>query len=339
MDNLFIYYPKIDLSKGGGAVHGYNLMKSLQSLGYQIGTLNDATINGKNLKGSILSGILKCDLVYVRLHFNMKTNLFIRIVSIFKKVVVELNGPSDEILLKGSSLAEVEKIDRRLRKTLKKADHVITVSDAITQYTREILGVEHVTTINNGGERLPANSHQVTGNIESDINEIKHQFERIVIWSGTNYPWQGFKYLKELALSDQMEKVAFIIVSDDQEVLNVLKNRANVFLYNYLDRADVKYLIKQADIGCSMYGDFSLTRTGFYNSSLKFHEYMVNGLGVITSPYKYFERYKNDNVICTDDVSDMIAFIQQFSYKDCGPQRTWEDVAEDTDKILRRILA
>lgn len=334
---VLVFYPKITLANGGSSIHGYYLLKHLMKLGYIVRTAKNEVIEQNKVGGNLIIDIIKSDIIYYRPYFNFFSNFLLKILSIFKKVVVELNGPPDELLIKGKSKAEVEIVDKRLKSSLKNVAHVIVVSDVLAEYCRKILFIENISTINNGGEVLRCDPNKISGFIKKDIESIKAKYKKIVIWSGTHYPWQGYEYIKQLVLSEKTASFAFIIISDDYDVLKELQNLPNVFLYSGLSRDDIAYLITNSDIGCALYGDFSRTRTGFYNSPLKFHEYLVNGLGIIASPYDYFVKYKNGNVLLSHEIEEMISFINNFDLKVSYSQRTWETVAKETANIFESI--
>jgi hypothetical protein len=333
---IFFLYPSVDKSRGGAAVHGYNLINGLANLGFGIFLLKNANGTKKPLAESLYR-IFRSHVIYYRIYLTNRSIILLFLLSKFKKVVVELNAPSDELLLKGFDMHFVNQVDNRLRFALKNVKHIVTVSDAVTQYCQLILKFKNVTTVNNGGELLNPNLDEISSAFKESIVNLKNKFNKIVLWSGTNYPWQGYQHLRNLIFHHQSANFAFIIVSDDKDVLEDLGTLTNVQIYTKLNRNEVAYLMCHADVGCALYGDFSVTRTGFYNSSLKFHEYLVNRLGVIASPYEYFFKYENENVTCTHDIDRMVDFIKKFTYVECGNQRTWEDVSRETAQILNTV--
>ena len=341
---IAFFYSSFYPITGGASVHGYNLAKELHNLGYQIHVFqnqnDDFTVKHKRNILSVIWGILTCDIVYVRLPLSQKINLHYLVPKIAKllgkKVIAELNSPSDEVISLGHSTEHKKKVDKALKNTCNNIDCIVTVSDENKIYCKEVLLVDNVVVIENGGEKFYVLEDEVTPNIVEKFNSIKVNFDKIILWSGNNFPWQGYNYIKEL-INKAPENFAFLIISNANLDLSLYNN---VFLFNNIKRKDLKYITINSHVGIAMYGNYSWSEYGFYGSPLKFYEYLANGLYVIASPQGQMKRKSSKNIFFSTDIDDIINFIKATPIlnKENESYRNWKDVAMETNDIIKKYL-
>jgi glycosyltransferase involved in cell wall biosynthesis len=334
--------------KGGGSVHGYNLAKALSNIGYQISTIYkaDETFTTRKPKNfiNILKLILTSDIVYVRQGLAINYKAFLPLLGKLcnKKCIVELNSIGDELRVNGKNEYSIKKYESRLRFFLSFADSVIVVSDTIKKYCNEILDYHKIFVIENGGEKFDLSNINVTSKTREVFARITENSDKIVVWSGTKTYWQGYNLLKE-TIRQLHGHVAFVIITNDQSLSDDVKGFDNVYCFLNLPRDDVKYLIANSNIGLALYGDYSWSRYGFYGSSLKYYEYLINGLYVIASPLGQMAEDRYKNLFISDDVNEIVQFIRKVNIsKDPLNNvlfRSWQDVGMEVDKTIRSVLA
>lgn len=339
---IAFFYPEFFPVSGGSSVHGFALARGLSENGFKVYTLGKSpdgyTFQHKRTYLNVLRLILKADLVYLRMHLSGNTLKLVSLAQFFrKKIIVELNGPPDELVAQNKITQEqVPCFDKKLAAAIRNADAVITVSGLMKKYIIENLHYNNVFVIENGGERFYNAQIHASEITRQKIHEIKTQFQKRLIWSGTSYPWQGFNQVLSLAES-LPETACVIIVSNDKDVWQSIENKQNIFLFHHLSRADVAFCMLNCEIGLALYGDFSWSRfKEFHGSSLKYFEYLVNGLRVIASPTGQFKTIHDKRVLVTDNLYEMNHFILQNAEKNFSG-RTWEDVIKETISVMQSI--
>ncbi|MCC5905020.1 MAG: hypothetical protein JJU13_02320 [Balneolaceae bacterium] len=338
----FIYYNFYPVT-GGPSVHGYHLAKELSQLGYELYKLNgepDPHTVKKNPVTGLYYILKECDLIYVRMDYFLKPRNLITLIALAagKKVIVELNAPSDELHLFGKSENYIRKADQWMKTVLKKVDAVIVVSDPIRQYCEEELELSHVYVVENGGEIFQTEMARIPNELRKKIDSIRQDYSRVAVWSGSVNQMQNFTLLKQVA--EQSPDTALIIISnDDKNETTPGFPSGNIFPMFNLKREEVSYVISRSDIGLAFYGDYSWSRWGFYNSSLKVYEYLNNGLLTITNKPGTTVQNSYPNFKVAGNAEEILTFIDNFTYHSPGIQniRTWKHVAKETSKIIRDI--
>lgn len=328
------------------SIHGYCLAKALFERGYEIITWGEQkdgfTQHQKRNLFGLVKILLHSDLIYVRMGYDKRGIFLVPIISkmLGKRVIVELNGPPDELRMRGADLNAVKKADRRLRIRIWMVDHVITVSENMGRYCNEVLGISNVTVIENGGEKVDAESLTISDHIRKKGELIQKTHQKRVLWSGTKEPWQGIETIKKI-VENSFIKIGFIIITNDESIINDFKAFKNVFCFEGLTREETKYFITISNFGLAIYGDYHWSRYGFYGSSLKYFEYLINDLIVIASPKGHMEKHTSDQIFLSDNPAEICKFIQN---KDINNRctgttaRSWDDVANETCKVMAKIF-
>lgn len=344
MTKLAFLYPDFFPVKGGASLHGYYLAKELTALNYTLFTFNTEetgfTSNYSYNFFSVLKAILKADIVYLRLSPLGKSMYLPKIVKLLnKKLIIELNGPTDEYIVSHYfSLNQILEMDKKLSKTIALSDTVITVSEEMKDYIAKYLNYKESVVIHNGGFKIDSPILDSYSELEERFHYKKKFYKKTILWSGTDYPWQGYLKVQEL-IEKSNNNFLFIIVCNNNVYEKYFKKFENTLAFTDAPREFVDFLIKNVDIGLALYGDYSWTRfQKFYNSSLKFFEYLANDLGVIASPVGHMATTKSENLLLTEDVSKMLLFIEKYKKAPVHNYRSWANVAQEIDIVIKKIL-
>jgi glycosyltransferase involved in cell wall biosynthesis len=338
----FIYYNFYPVT-GGASVHGYHLAKELSSLGYTLYKLNGQpdpyTIRLKNRFTGLIRILKECDLIYVRMDYFLKPRNLITLIALAagKKVLVELNSPSDELHLFGKNQRYIRKADRWMKSILKRTNGVIVVSRPIKTYCEKELGLANVHVVENGGEVFDVDAGEIPRGLKNRISEIREAHESLAVWSGSLNQMQNLSLLNQLAV--RSPQTALIIIAKEEGNKAPDFTSENIFLLQELTRNEVSYVIACADIGLAFYGDYSWSRWGFYNSSLKVYEYLNNGLLTITNKPGTEVQKSYSNFKFARNVEEILTFTKNFRHRSPAEQniRTWRHVAEETSNIIGEI--
>jgi hypothetical protein len=338
----FIYYNFYPVT-GGPSVHGYHLAKELSNLGYKLFKLNGAP-DPHTTKLNPVTGLFQilknCDLIYVRMDYFLKIRNLITLIAITagKKVLVELNSPSDELHLFGKNKRYIQKADRWMKSVLKRVDGVIVVSQPVKEYCEKKLELQNVHVIENGGEVFQPDPETITIGLRDQIMRIKNKFSSIAVWSGSVNRMQDLSLLEEVAKAKSSELALFVLTKEEGAEPPVFESE-NIFLFSNLTRQEVAYIIASSDIGLAFYDDYSWSRFGYYNSSLKVFEYLNNGLLTITNKPGSAIQALYPNFKVARNVQEILTFTENVKQNSPAGQniRTWRHVAEETAQIIGEI--
>lgn len=345
----YLYYTFYPVT-GGASVHGYYLARELKKAGYELYKLNGEEDPYTKKLHSKLRGALwilnNCDLIYARADYFLYPRNLLTILALLlgKKVVLEINSPSDELKLHGKSDGYIRRVDKIAAYFFKKACRVIAVSEPVQKYCEEKLGLSNVTVIENGGEPFQGACNRASELIRKKAEKISKKYPVRVVWSGTVNKMQNMSLLEKVAAADP-ERVALLILAkyDGDERQNrpeVLQNE-NVFSFENLPRAEVECLISKSTAGIAFYEDYSWCRWGFYNSSLKIFEYLNNGLITLTNTRgtKVQRQYSNFRQVAKDeDILEIIRDLTPEKANATQELRTWSNVGEETSDILKQTI-
>lgn len=335
------FYPVV----GGASVHGYHLAKELSNLGYELYKLNgEADPHTKKLENPVTGFfwiMRNCDLIYVRMDYFINRRNLLALFALMskKKVIVELNSPSDELHLFGRSKKYISRVDRLMSSVLKKAEAVIVVSTPIQAYCEKELGLSNVHVIENGGTPFEINPHKVSENLKKTISAIQNRYQKVVVWSGSSNKMQDLELLNKIANAKKEDTAFILIVKDEKNDFELQAESENLFLFKDLGRNDVEFLIESADIGLAFYGDYTWSRWGFYNSSLKIFEYLNNGLLTITNREGTDVQKKYPNFRFAHNIDEILTFMSEWNGNNQKPKniRTWQHVADQTSNIIQEV--
>jgi len=345
----YLYYTFYPVT-GGASVHGYYLARELNRAGHTLYKLNGekdpyTTKLTPSLKGAFRI-LRNSDVIYARTDFFLYPRNLLTALALLlgKKVVLELNSPSDELKLRGKSERYIQRVDKIAAWFFKKACSVIAISEPVKRYCKEELGLSNVYVIENGGESFQNPGKKASPEIRERADEICKAFPVRVVWSGSVNRMQNLSLLEQVADADP-ERVALLVLTKYEGVNRSEKpmifQNDNVFSFDRLPRADVEYLISKSTAGLAFYEDYSWCRWGFYNSSLKIFEYLNNGLITLTNTSGTSVQREYPNFRQVPNSEDILEIIQDLPLeKPVTPEniRTWSDVGRETDRILKQTL-
>lgn len=349
----YLYYNFYPV-EGGASVHGYNLAKELSTLGYTLYKINGAadpyTKKYRNQFVGFFKILKNSDVIYLRMDYFFKIRNLSSLISLVagKKLVIELNSPSDELYLFGKSVRYVMWIDSLFRFVLKRADAIIVVSEPIKRYCTEALSLnpDKIFVIENGGEVFHTENESYNSEkyshrtklLDNKIEEIKNKYNQIAVWAGSSNKMQDLKWLNELS-EMQNEKTAFIIIMKDGKGDEVNFRGNNQFLFKNLSRKEVSKVILSSDVGLAFYGDYQWSRWGFYNSSLKIFEFLNNNL-ITISNIEGTEIQKNyPNYMVAGNSEEVLKILNSdLNLRPVSSQiRTWENVGTEVSEIIQQV--
>lgn len=341
----FIYYTFSPVS-GGASVHGYNLARELHELGYELYKLNGRpdpfTRKLENPIRGLFRILKNCDLIYIRMDYFLNLRNLISLLALAgrKKIIVEINSPSDELHLFGRGKSYIRWVDRIMSKILKRMDAVITVSEPLRQYCVQALALENVHVIENGGEIFDDADERASRSIKDALAGIRKKFSKIVVWSGSVNDMQDLSHFKKIAATLKRNTAIVLVVKEEMNREFLPVTEENVFLFKNLSRNDVKYIVSNSDIGMAFYSEYPWSRWGFYNSSLKIFEYLNNGLLTITNTTGIGIQQTYPNFRFAEDIDEIIRLIEEYSDRNfkIKKPRTWSDVANETSRIIQDIV-
>lgn len=341
----YLYY-KFSPPEGGAAIHGYYLAKELAACGYHLMKLNGKKDPFTKKLGNPVTGFIRmlaeCDLIYARMDYFLKPRNLLAWLAMLsgKKVIVELNSPSDELYLHGKSASYIRRADRIMARILRRAATVVVVSDPIQEYCREALQLDNVVVVENGANRFETDMENISPNIVQSIAEIKKKWPKIVVWPGSVNKMQNLEALRNLAARAE-KKAAFVLIAHEEpgETLQEFQEK-NIVVWKNTERAAVEYIISQADAGIALYDDYPWSRWGFYNSSLKIFEYLSNGLIAISNRQGTAIQQKNPNFRYAGNFDEMLTFIDEkpVAVTTDNQIRTWKHVAGEISHLIQRAV-
>lgn len=339
----YLYYRFYPVT-GGATIHGYYLARELNRLGYTL-----LKINGEPDPYSVkypqsIRGALKLfresDIIYLRADYFIKLRNILGAAALLsgKKVIVELNAPSDELHLFGKSERYIRAVDKIASWLLKRADAVITVSEPIKSYCEEALQLRNVELVENGGEEF---SEIIIPSmpVKDKMGYILRKYTRRAVWAGSLNQMQDLETLREIAAA-LPDELAVILITDEKELPQFLEEiPSNIFIFHQLARKDVEYIIKQCQAGFAFYRSYPWSRWGVYNSSLKLFEYLNNGLLAFTNiegttTQKKYPNFKK--VASAEEIIEIMRRDESWEVR-AVDKRRWEDVANETDKIIHSV--
>ena len=351
--NVAFLYPKFYPVTGGGSVHGYYLASNLNKLGINLNFIYGKEaipfgINNKFTIKSIIKVISQSDLIYIRhgARFSKRQSILIILSWLFrKKIIIEFNGSPDELLTKRFSKKYVKRQEHILSFLLSLADAIITISQPMREFCINYLNCDSnkINVIPNGGSKIDKKNIE---NPNETVNEFLQQYTQTALWSGRDTLWQGFDKIEKIIKNTPGTGYIMAVKKLSNSTYERLKKFNNVMIFNNIKRELLEYFILNCDIGLVLYGDNSWSRVGFYNSSLKYYEYLINGLQVISEDYNneiINDQNKFENLHIKEGVDDIIQFINNNKLKrkvntSENHYRNWNDVAKETIEVFDQVL-
>lgn len=291
MNIMFFKPPIADENYGGGAIHFYQLTKSIASLGHDVGYMAENVVRSPYRHfGLTTTGIVKAllwsDCIYQRLRPTSRRPAWIpRRLNFLRgllriPLVWEINAPISE----GVILKKYDAIEQRRREKLTRGDGgqvaaAFCVSRETVTYAREVLNIKNAVYMPNGGDQ----SYQPKP-VASEMVERKQANEPMIFWMGSGVlPWEGHGLVLELARWMISNDVAGRIVMAGRDLEHGLDVPGNVLHVGRIEHESISGYLAAADICLCLYDLTYFSKPGidFYQSPLKLYEYMAAGKPVI----------------------------------------------------------
>ncbi|MEX1211372.1 MAG: glycosyltransferase [Balneolaceae bacterium] len=347
----FLYYSYYPI-RGGASLHGAQLARGLHKREYRLVKLNGEpdpwSERWPATPWHAAKLLLKAERVYARADYFLNSrNLLTALALLFgKRVVLELNSPSDELRLKGAGERRIRWTDRIAGVLLRRACRIVVVSEAVERYAREALGIDKTQIVANGGELVPPPSEHRE---DPDTNELRETLDPFIqtypvlaLWTGTPTGLQSIDWAREMAR--RCPEVGIVMaVNEEPGTEEVLASEENVCILRNRSRKEIEWLIARASIGLAFYEPMPWSRWGFYLSPLKIPEFLNSGLHVITNaPGSPAQRVCPGfhEVTCPEEAAGVIRTLMSDPESlektpNWPPVRTWDEVADETDQILK----
>lgn len=341
---ILLVYPDFFPVNSGHKVHGFNLAKALFKHGFIVYSFNrekdGVTQSVRRSIRCFLKGLILSKYYYIRVSYNFRWVPFFYLARLLrKKIIFELNAPPDELVSYGvmdKTPHELIELDHKLRSFLIRSDFVVNVSKPISDYCTDILKLpaDKIVTIENGGEEITFDKNALKHEFINTL-EMTNNFKQVLIWSGSINPLQGVSDIESIVLN-LPDTSLIIIVSDSDFNKSMVFSKPNVLIFIKPTREELGYLFKKSNVGLALYkDDYSWSRIGFYQSSLKYYEYLANGLVVYCPPLGTMKT-RNPNVKNFNNLDELLKLInrQEEHVISDYPIRTWAGVRNELTGIL-----
>lgn len=350
------YYPLTT----GASVHGFHLVKGLKKRGHQIlsciGDGNPDCINFERSKMGAIKLALQADVLYIRIatfSFLEKSTLLKLVRPFSLPVVWEVNAPVEEIkgsYPPGKQLDALISKENRKRKILAGlADAGIGVSAPLRDYIQNFLGIPKAYCIPNASDPEIFEPKKLKKTV---LNHLSGKLK--VCWAGNaNTAWQGIDLVIETA--KKMEKsdpdVVFIIITGDS--LWQFPVLSNLLVLRQVPYHDLPHYLAAMDICLCLYKEHDCREFGFYNSSLKFFDYMAAGKPVVASQRGQLSeiiKHEENGILVDNSIDTIISLLQELkndpekrkrlgmkARKDVIDFYNWDRVVQQTEEVLRGV--
>lgn len=365
----------------GGGIHVYNLVQKLTELGHVVHAFepeeNTNCLAYPNSSPGIRRFLETIDVLYVRIDGSFISHSHLKLACMEqiqrKKIVWEINAPTDEALAKLRTDARAYSNSRSIcsrlkytardlsfryavssearvrRKLAKHVDAAICVSEPLKQYAALDLGIERCEVIPNGSGPVLA----CTGK-RADLFKDYSDYFKVIYAGASEWFWQDFETMSKLAdlAEEQNQKILFIVL--DNSGSSIVKTRRNLLVVNRVDYFEIPSYLASVDACLCLYHEFSWSRYGFYLSPLKLYDYMASGKPVIASRVgqiaSVVEDGKDGLLVTADpyDIYEKILFCRSSRVKaeqlgECGRQKVqdfynWDRVAAATVRVFRSVM-
>lgn len=332
----YVYNLQAFPPRGGNHVHALELIQGFLDAGHHVSVVDDPSMpRVESFSSSDVASLNAfsetIDVLYVRIDARYLSDLpsiteCMNRVSGRKPVVWEINAPANETLafswLGGREAAVKESFLRILKRRLhaarklagikreemyrrnlcEKVDAAICVSSALGQYAREVLALDNIVVLPNGG---PLISEEEIARRRTERNDSAFT----VFYSGSAiYPWQGLDFISSVITRARTRAPDIRFVLAVNQRTEFLPRGDNVDIREGLNRDGILSAICCSDACVALHPDYPWSDYGFHNSPMKLFEYMACMAPVVTSNRAQMAELivHGENGLLCDDTPDGI---------------------------------
>lgn len=343
---------------GGGTVHAYQVAKHLMARGHKIHALNFYDLGPDVIlyrQRQIIKFLKNIDLLYVRIQGSVGVERWtlLKLLKPFSMPVVwEINSPLEELLTKGRTQAQVDRLNAQRKTMAKLVDTAICVSQPMQDYARQFLNIRDTHVVPNGSDPQMFSPEKRDGSVYPGLDD---KFK--VIWSGSaNYSWQGVDLIIKTAQAMKTidPSMVFILMTDPKELSSYGPLGGNIIVLPRQGYADVPKFLASADAALCLYHPHGW-KDKFYFSSLKLYDYMASALPVIATDIGQISealKHEHSGYLTNNSIDEIIQYLLdlrnhpaeakrmgQASRKAVEDFYNWERVGRETEKILMNVQA
>ena len=283
MKSIFFFYPSIFPVVSGMSVHGYNLLKEFAKLGFKIKTYNqrphelfEVVPHRKYYR--LIKELWNADYIYYRTGFEFtKFEILLYLVKRKSSVaIIEVNAPLEELIISRPDIP-ITKFEKRIfRYKLISADKIVVVSKILKEYltSEYYINPTKVVVAPNGG------TIEQTGNFgDTFLSKVSNRVK--VFWAGdARISTQNYNNLLTVANELREHDELLFVYAGNRKIEG---SRPNVIMLPPIDYNEINKYINDSDILLVYYDNYDWCPIGFYNSSLKYFDYMASGKPVVAS--------------------------------------------------------
>ena len=352
MARILLSYLNHSASRGGGAVHGNQVVWQLRRFGHQLVTTErqtDDRLEQRPRTPLDLSRLVAAvDLIYMRCD-DRPYNLALLAANRGRRpLLVELNAPAEEPLAFGSGAIPHLKVAWRrfsYGQALRAADGVVCVSEAMADYARRYHRVapDRVFVVPNGGIPAP------------ELPEPGPADRFRVVWAGeARWPWQAIDRVIDAArmLREAVPHAEVVVYTRTEP--GRFDGCSGIVHHRPIPHTEMAAALAGADASLCLYRPFPASPVGLYNSPLKLFDYMAAGLPVVGSRLGQIAEvleHGTSGLLVGDDPNEVAAELIALARDPALRQRlgraaharlaehyTWDHAGERTQAVVERLL-
>ncbi len=344
-------------AKTGYEVHVQEVVAALVKRGHSILTyyLSEDDPGFKNYRRRQLLDFLRdIEAIYIRVAggYNAEPYSVLKALRLFSVPLVwEVNSPLEEGIVRDNISAEViKRCNRNRRFWAHLVDSAICVSEELSDYSKDFLGIPKTYIVPNGANPEEFNP----GKCSSEVyKSMQGKFK--VFWMGrAKSPWHGIDVIFEVAKTCQNidSEVVFVIVGDVRYI--GLPRQDNIFLIDSIEHRSLAPYVASADLClCLYHNSRPLGNYGFYGSSLKLFEYMACGRPIIATNIGQLAvviKHRKNGLLTDNNPEDVIEKILYLknnpefaknlgvaARKDIVDFYNWDRVAEQIEEVFLKV--